>query len=113
MKSVLALLAAALALAPMTVGAEPSVKIGVLNDRSSVYADSQGIGSEIAAQFAVDDWAQKLGINAEVISADHQNKVDLGAGIARSWYDTQGVDMIIDVPNSAVALAVNALARDL
>jgi branched-chain amino acid transport system substrate-binding protein len=91
----------------------PSVKIGVLNDQSSVYADSQGIGSVIAAQFAVDDYAAKLGIKAEVVSGDHQNKVDLGASLARNWYEVQGVDMIIDVPNSAVALAVNILARDL
>ena len=91
----------------------PSVKIGVLNDQSTVYSDSQGIGSVIAAQFAVDDYAGKLGVKAEVLSADHQNKVDIGASLARNWYDVQGVDMIIDVPNSAVALAVNTLARDL
>jgi branched-chain amino acid transport system substrate-binding protein len=91
----------------------PSVKIGVLNDQSTVYSDSQGIGSVIAAQFAVDDYAGKLGVKAEVLSADHQNKVDFGASLARNWYDVQGVDMIIDVPNSAVALAVNTLARDL
>src|SRR5215467_6231222 len=90
-----------------------SVKIGVLNDQSTVYADSQGIGSVIAAQFAVDDYAGKLGVKAEVVSADHQNKVDIGATIARNWYDVQGVDMIIDLPNSAIALAVNVLARDL
>src|SRR5579859_4644241 len=91
----------------------PSVKIGVLNDQSTVYADSQGVGSVIAAQFAVDDYAAKLGLKAEVLSADHQNKVDIGASLARNWYEVQGVDMIIDVPNSAVALAVNILARDL
>jgi len=113
MKSVGALLATALMLAPMTVSAETSVKIGVLNDRSSVYSDSQGIGSVIAAQFAVDDYAKELGLKVEVKAADHQNKVDIGAGIARGWYETEGVDMIIDVPNSSVALAVNVLARDL
>jgi branched-chain amino acid transport system substrate-binding protein len=91
----------------------PSVKIGVLNDQSTVYSDSQGVGSVIAAQFAVEDYAGKLGVKAEVLSADHQNKVDIGASLARNWYDVQGVDMIIDVPNSAVALAVNTLARDL
>jgi branched-chain amino acid transport system substrate-binding protein len=73
-----------------------SVKIGVLNDQSTVYADSQGIGSVIAAQFAVDDYAGKLGVKVEVVSADHQNKVDIGATIARNWYEVQGVDMIID-----------------
>ena len=113
MKSARALLAAALMLAPMTVSAETSVRIGVLNDRSSVYSDSQGIGSVIAAQFAVDDYAKELGVKVEVKAADHQNKVDIGAGIARGWYEKEGVDMIIDVPNSSVALAVNVLARDL
>jgi branched-chain amino acid transport system substrate-binding protein len=91
----------------------PSVKIGVLNDQTTVYADSQGIGSVIAAQFAVDDYAAKLGVKAEIVSADHQNKVDVGATIARNWYEVQGVDMIMDLPNSAIALAVNVLARDL
>jgi branched-chain amino acid transport system substrate-binding protein len=97
----------------LALGQAPTVKIGVLNDQSTVYADSQGIGSVIAAQFAVDDYAGKLGLKAEVVSADHQNKVDIGATQARNWYEVQGVDMIIDVPNSAVALAVNTLARDL
>jgi branched-chain amino acid transport system substrate-binding protein len=91
----------------------PSVKIGVLNDQTTVYADSQGVGSVIAAQFAVDDYAAKLGVKAEVVSADHQNKVDTGVTIARNWYEVQGVDMIMDLPNSAIALAVNVLARDL
>jgi branched-chain amino acid transport system substrate-binding protein len=91
----------------------PSVKIGVLNDQSSVYSDTQGIGSVIAAQFAVDDYAEKLGVKAEVVSADHQNKVDIGTTIARNWYEVQGVDVIMDLPNSAIALAVNVLARDL
>jgi branched-chain amino acid transport system substrate-binding protein len=91
----------------------PAVKIGVLNDQTTVYADSQGVGSVIAAQFAVDDYAAKLGVKAEVVSADHQNKVDVGATIARNWYEVHGVDMIMDVPNSAIALAVNVLARDL
>jgi len=89
------------------------VKIGVLNDQSSVYADSQGFGSVIAARLAVEDYAKKLGLTVEIVYADHQNKVDIGAGIARDWYTNQGVDMIIDVPNSSVALAVNTLARDL
>ena len=89
------------------------VKIGVLNDQSSVYADSQGFGSVIAARLAVEDYAKNLGLTVEVVYADHQNKVDIGAGIARDWYTNQGVDMIIDVPNSSVALAVNTLARDL
>jgi branched-chain amino acid transport system substrate-binding protein len=91
----------------------PSVKIGVLNDQTTVYSDSQGVGSVIAAQFAVDDYAAKLGVKAEVVSADHQNKVDVGVTIARNWYEVQGVDVVMDLPNSAIALAVNVLARDL
>jgi branched-chain amino acid transport system substrate-binding protein len=91
----------------------PSVKIGVLNDQTTVYADSQGVGSVIAAQFAVDDYAAKLGVKAEVVSADHQNKVDVGVTLARNWYEVQGVDVIMDLPNSAIALAVNVMSRDL
>jgi branched-chain amino acid transport system substrate-binding protein len=102
-----------LALAPMPAGAQAKVKIGVLNDQSSVYADSQGIGSVVAAQLAVEDYAKNLGVAVEIVSADHQNKVDIGANIARRWYEAESVDMVIDVPNSAVALAVNTLARDL
>lgn len=103
-----------LSLLPSLAAAQtPSVKIGVLNDQTTVYADSQGVGSVIAAQFAVDDFAAKLGVKAEVISADHQNKVDVGVTIARNWYEVQGVDVIMDLPNSAIALAVNVLARDL
>lgn len=89
-----------------------TVKIGVLNDQSTVYSDSQGIGSVIAARMAVEDYAKKLGLNVEVVFADHQNKVDIGANIARGWYGNEGVEMIIDVPNSAVALATNTLAKD-
>ncbi|MGP0090799.1 MAG: ABC transporter substrate-binding protein [Xanthobacteraceae bacterium] len=102
-----------LALAPMPAGAQTKVKIGVLNDQSSVYADSQGIGSVVAAQLAVEDYAKALGVEVEIVSADHQNKVDIGANIARRWYEAEGVDMVSDVPNSAVAFAVNTLARDL
>ena len=89
------------------------IKIGVLNDQSSVYADSQGIGSVIAARLAVEDYAKNLGLTVVVGYADHHNNVDIGACIARDWYTNQGVAMIIDVPNSSVALAVNTLARDL
>jgi branched-chain amino acid transport system substrate-binding protein len=89
------------------------LRIGVLNDMSGVYADYQGIGSVIAAQFAVEDFgALPGGRSVEVLSADHQNKPDLGAAIARRWIDTEGVDMILDVPNSAVALAVAQIVRE-
>jgi branched-chain amino acid transport system substrate-binding protein len=90
-----------------------AVKIGVLNDQSGVYADDQGIGSMIAAQLAVEDFPSKSGMPVEVTTADHQNKVDIGTTIARRWLEREGVDMIIDVPNSAIALGVNTLARDL
>ena len=89
-----------------------SVKIGVLNDQSGVYADDQGIGSVIAAQLAVEDFPKRSGLSVEVAAADHQNKVDIGTTIARRWLDQEGVTMIIDVPNSAIALGVNTLARD-
>jgi len=90
-----------------------TLKIAVLNDMSSVYADYQGIGSVVAAQMAVEDYGGKaVGRKVEVISADHQNKPDVGAAIARNWVDTEGVDMITDIPNSAVALAVSGIVRD-
>jgi branched-chain amino acid transport system substrate-binding protein len=88
------------------------LKIGILNDLSSVYSDYQGIGSKIAAELAVADWSAKLGVPVEIIIADHQNKPDVGAGIARKWFDTEGVDVVMDVPNSAVALAVLAVANE-
>ena len=105
--------AALIAALPVTPGAQVKpIKIGVLNDQSTVYADSQGIGSVIAVRMAIEDYAKKLGLNVEVVYADHQNKVDIGANIARGWYGNEGVEMIIDVPNSAVALATNTLAKD-
>jgi branched-chain amino acid transport system substrate-binding protein len=92
--------------------AKDTVKIGVLNDMSSLYADLSGPGSVVAAQMAVDDFGGSvLGKKIEVVSADHQNKPDIGASIARQWYDEQGVDMIVDVPTSSVALAVQEVAR--
>jgi branched-chain amino acid transport system substrate-binding protein len=89
-----------------------TLRIGVLNDMSSVYADFQGPGSVVAAQLAVEDFAKHSKRKVEVISADHQNKPDVGAGIARRWFDVDGVDMIVDLPNSAVALAVSDIARE-
>ena len=86
-----------------------AVKIGVLNDQSGVYADDQGIGSMIAAQLAVEDFPSKSGIPVEVTTADHQNKVDIGTTIARRWLEREGVDMIIDVPISAIALGRQSL----
>ena len=103
-----------LALAPGSAQAQTkAVKIGVLNDQSGVYADDQGIGSMIAAQLAVEDFPKRPDLSVEVTTADHQNKVDIGTAIARRWFEQDGVAMIIDVPNSAIALGVNTIARDL
>jgi branched-chain amino acid transport system substrate-binding protein len=89
------------------------VKIGVLNDQSSLYADLAGQGSVVAARMAAEDYgADKKGLKVEIIFADHQNKADVGSQIARQWYDSDRVDMIVDVPNSGVALAVNQVTRD-
>jgi branched-chain amino acid transport system substrate-binding protein len=89
------------------------IKIGVLNDQSSLYADLAGQGSVIAARMAVEDFgAAKKGMKVEIVSADHQNKPDVGSSIARQWYDVDKVDVIFDVPNSGVALAVNQITRD-
>ena len=88
------------------------LKIGIMNDLSSVYADFQGFGSKIAAELAVADYSAKLGVPVEIVIADHQNKPDVGSGLARSWFDNDGIDVIMDLPNSAVALAVLAIATD-
>ena len=89
-----------------------TVRIGVLNDMSSVYADFQGPGSVLAAQMAVEDFAKTSKRKVEVLSADHQNKPDVGSAIARRWIDTEGVDVLVDLPNSAVALAVSDIATE-
>ena len=106
--------AAAWGLAPSFAGAQgaKSLKIGVLNDMSSVYADFQGRGSVIAAQFAVDDWAAKFGVSVDIVAADHQNRPDIGVAIARKWIETENVDVLMDLPNSAVALAVLGFATE-
>jgi branched-chain amino acid transport system substrate-binding protein len=89
------------------------VKIGVLTDMSSLYSDATGKGSLIAAEMAVADFGGMVkGKPIVVISADHQNKPDVGAAIARAWYDTDKVDAIADVPTSSVALAVQQVTRD-
>jgi branched-chain amino acid transport system substrate-binding protein len=89
------------------------VKIGVLNDMSGLYADLAGPGSVVAAQMAVEDSGlTKKGWKIDVISADHQNKPDIGVNIARQWIDVDKVDVISDVPTSSVALAVANLAKE-
>ena len=108
-----ALGAGTLALAAGAAAAQTSVKLGVLNDRSGVYSDITGEGSVIAARMAVEDFkAADKGIKVDIVSADHQNKPDVGSAIARQWYDQDGVDVILDVPTSSVALAINQISRE-
>src|SRR5260221_1331796 len=88
------------------------IKIGVMNDMSSLYADIAGPGSVIAARMAIEDFgAAKKGMKVEVLSADHQNKPDVGSQIANQWYDVDKVDAIFDVPTSSGALAANEITR--
>jgi branched-chain amino acid transport system substrate-binding protein len=99
--------------APVIAQTSDAVRIGVLADMAGVYSDDQGPGSVVGAQLAVEDYGGKAaGHKVEVVSADHQNKTDLGAAIARRWLDNEGVKMIGDVPNSAIALAVSEIVRD-
>jgi branched-chain amino acid transport system substrate-binding protein len=117
MKHFAAALAAGVALAaPCAATAQISddvVKIGVLTDMSSLYADATGKGSLAAVQMAVADYGGKVkGKPVEVVYADHQNKPDVGVSIARNWYDNDKVDAIFDVPTSSVALPISALTRE-
>jgi branched-chain amino acid transport system substrate-binding protein len=91
----------------------PPLRIGVLTDMSSLYADNGGPGSVVAAQMAVDDFGGTvLGRKIEVVPGDHQNKADIGGAIAKRWIDNENVEAILDVPNSAVALAVQGITRE-
>ncbi|MGC1443825.1 MAG: ABC transporter substrate-binding protein [Xanthobacteraceae bacterium] len=90
-----------------------NVKIGVLTDMSSLYADDNGAGSVAAVKMAVEDFNPAAhNMKVDIVSADHQNKPDIGSNIARQWFDVDGVDAIVDVPNSGVALAVSEVARE-
>ena len=105
-----AMLAAGAAQAQISDGV---IKIGVMNDMSGLYADIGGPGSVLAARMAVEDFApDKKGMKVEVVSADHQNKPDVGSTLARQWYDVDKVDAIFDVPTSSVALAISQISRD-
>jgi branched-chain amino acid transport system substrate-binding protein len=89
------------------------VRIGVLNDISGLFQDTNGMGSVEAARMAAEDFAGGgKTIKVEIVYADHQNKADVGSAIARKWLDVEGVDAIVDVPNSAVGLTINSLLRD-
>ncbi|ANW02578.1 ABC transporter substrate-binding protein [Bradyrhizobium icense] len=104
---------AALALATPALAQDKNVKIGVLNDMSSLYADIGGPNSVVAVKMAVEDSGLKAkGWNIEVISGDHQNKPDIGVNIARQWIDADKVDAVADTPNSGVALAVSNLVKE-
>jgi branched-chain amino acid transport system substrate-binding protein len=94
-------------------GGGNKITIGVLTDMSGLYADLAGQGSVLAAQMAVDEVGGSVaGMPIEIVSADHQNKPDIGSNIAREWYDTKNVDAIVDVPTSSVALAVSGVTKD-
>jgi len=89
------------------------IKVGVLTDMSSLFSDVSGPGSVEAAKMAIEKLGGKIaGVPIELVFADHQNKADIGASIARRWYEVDGVDVILDLPNSAVALAVNQIAKE-
>jgi len=110
-----ALLLATCFLAPLARGEVPGnmVKVGVLTDMSGPFSDEVGQGSVEAAKLAAADFAAESGgLAVEVVSADHQNKLDIGSSIARRWFDQDGVTAIVDLPNSGVALAVAAIAHE-
>ena len=112
------LVAAAVAASPLTVAAQAKVsdnlvRIGVLTDMSGQFSHESGKGSVTAVQMAVEDFGGKvLNMPVEVISADHQNKPDVALAKAREWYDTQKVDMVANLINSAIALGVTGVAKD-
>lgn len=117
MKKSIASLLLGTALAVTAAGAsfaqDKTVKIGALSDQSGLYADLGGPGSTLAAQMAVEDSGLAgKGWKIDIISGDHQNKPDIGTAIARQWFDVDKVDIIVDVPNSGVALAVNNIVKE-
>jgi len=112
MRSLGVVFAGALMWASSAHADDPPIKIGVMNDMSSVYAVAGGRETVEAVRMAIDDAGPVLGKKAELIFADHQNKPDVGSAIARRWYDVEGVDAVVDVPNSAVAFAVQSLAKE-
>ncbi|MBV9784387.1 MAG: ABC transporter substrate-binding protein [Acidisphaera sp.] len=103
---------AASAIPSLARAQKPTIRIGVLNDQSGPYRDDGGMVSVQCAQLAAEEFAPHADFAIEVISADHQNKPDVGASIARQWFDRDGVDMIADLPTSSVALAVAAIAHE-
>src|SRR5499426_1810221 len=111
MKHLISSTALAVALTVGTAQAQTTVKIGVLSDMSSLYSDIGGPGSTAAAKLAIADFtAQNKDVKVELVSADHQNKPDIGSNIVNQWFDVDKVDLVFDVPNSGVALAVSQVA---
>ena len=107
------LVASTLAMMPAAARAQDAVKIGILNDQSGNYAEFGGLGSVEAAKLAIEDFGGSvLGKPIEIVSADHQNKPDIAVGLARRWYDVDGVTAIADLTNSAVALGVAGIAKE-
>lgn len=105
-------LATLVTLGSLGPSAAQGVKVGVLNDQSGVQADFAGPGSVLAARMAIEDYGGKVaGMPIELVLADHQNKADVGVNVSRQWFDTENVDAVLDVPNSAVALGVAGIAR--
>jgi branched-chain amino acid transport system substrate-binding protein len=105
--------ALSIASASFAVAQDKTVKIGALSDQSGLYADLAGPGSTLAAQMAAEDSGLTAkGWKIDIISGDHQNKPDIGTAIARQWFDVDKVDVIVDVPNSGVALAVNNVIKE-
>ncbi|NYT66464.1 ABC transporter substrate-binding protein [Alcaligenaceae bacterium] len=112
-KTIMALGLAACFSTPMAFAADDVIRIGVLNDQSGLYSDFGGVTSVVAAKMAVEDFGGKLlGKKIEVLSADHQNKTDIATATARKWFDIDKVEVIADLTNSAVALAVQGLATE-
>ncbi|HTV30610.1 MAG TPA: ABC transporter substrate-binding protein [Xanthobacteraceae bacterium] len=113
MRTAASLALALAALMTTAAQAQVNVKIGVMSDMSGLYSDLGGPGSVVAAKMAVDDFNPAAhGMKVDIVSADMLNKPDVGANIARQWFDVDHVNVIVDVPNSGVALAVNEVARE-
>jgi branched-chain amino acid transport system substrate-binding protein len=116
MKRLISLAALAIAFGCVSAQAQytdGTIKIGVMNDMSGLYADLTGSGSVVAARMAVEDFgAAAKGLKIEIVGADHQNKPDVGSNIVRTWIDVDKVDVIVDVPTSSVALAVSEIVKD-
>jgi len=105
--------ALSLATASLAIAQDKTVKIGALSDQSGLYADLAGPGSTLAAQMAAEDSGLTAkGWKIDIISGDHQNKPDIGTAITRQWFDVDKVDVVVDVPNSGVALAVNNIIKE-